>query len=325
MLKLLNDCAETRKRSLLWIHFKIIQPIFISYYLQARHYFVDKGPYSQSYGFSSRHIWMWALDHKESCAPKNWCFWTVVLEKTLESPLDYREIKPVDPKGNQPSICIGRTDVEAEAPILWSHDAKNWLTGKDPDAGKDWGQEEMGTTEDEMDGWHHWLEAHEFEQALGDDQGQGSLAYCSPRHYKELDTTEQLNNNLQGRIQRPPTASAKPLLCLAILALAILIFEFAMFLPTLKQEVDSCPPPLPHCPSQGKAIGDWFPVDWNSKVRKAGQLREETGPLPDHVFLTLEVKRPPRPHMRGRFQEDQWGVMSRDALPTGLCSITHLG
>ena len=85
------------------------------------------------------------------------------------------------------------------------------------------------------------------------------------------------------------------------------------------------PPPLPHCPSQGKAIGDWFPVDWNSKVRKAGQLREETGPLPNHVFLTLEVKRPPRPHMRGRFQEDQWGVMSRDALPTGLCSITHLG
>jgi len=149
-----------------------------------------------------------------------------------------------------------------------------------------------------------------------------AAVYGVAQSWKRL---KRLNNNLQGRIQGPPTASAKPLLCLAILALVILIFEFAMFSPTLKQEVDSCPPPLPHCPTQGKAIGDWFPVDWNSKVRKAGQLREETGPLPDHVFLTLEVKRPPRPHMRRRFQGDQWGVMSRDALPTGLCSITHLG
>ena len=109
-------------------------------------------PYSQSYVFPSSHVWMWESDHKESWAVKNWCFWTVVLEKTLESPLDFREIKPVNPKGNQSWIFIGRTDAEAEAPILWPPDARNWLTGKDPDAGKDWRQEEKGTTEDEMVG-----------------------------------------------------------------------------------------------------------------------------------------------------------------------------
>ena len=109
------------------------------------------------YGFSSSHVWMWELDYKESWAPKNWYFWTVVLEKTLENPLDCKEIKQVSPKGNQPWIFIGRTDAEAEVPILWLPDAKNWLIGKDPDAGKDWRQEEKGTTEDEMVGWHHWL------------------------------------------------------------------------------------------------------------------------------------------------------------------------
>ena len=107
---------------------------------------------------------MWELDHKEGYALKNKRFWTVVLEKTLESPLDCKEIKPVNPKGNQPWIFIGRTDVEAETPILWPPDSKNWLIGKDPDAGKDWGQEEKGMTEDEMVGWHHWLDGHEFEQ-----------------------------------------------------------------------------------------------------------------------------------------------------------------
>ena len=115
-----------------------------------RHYFAVRGPSSQGYGFSSSHVWMWELDHKESWVPKNWCFWTVVLEKTLESPLDSKEIQPVPPKGNRSWIFTGRTDAEAEAPILWPPDVKNWLTGKDPDAGKDWRREEKGMTEDEM-------------------------------------------------------------------------------------------------------------------------------------------------------------------------------
>ena len=122
-----------------------------------------KGPSSQSYGFSSSHVWMWELDYKEIWVPKNWCFWTVVLEKTLESPLDCKEIQPVHPKGNQSWIFIGRNDAEAETPKLWPPDVKNWLIWKEPDAGKDWGQEEKGTTEDEMVGWHHQLNGHEFE------------------------------------------------------------------------------------------------------------------------------------------------------------------
>ena len=116
-------------------------------------------------------------------------FWTVVLEKTLESLLDYKEIKPVNPKGNQHWIFIGRTDAEAEAPILWSPDAKKWFIGEDPDEGKDWRQEEKGMTEDEMVGWHHWLSGHVFEKTPGDGDGQGSLACCSPWGHKELDTT----------------------------------------------------------------------------------------------------------------------------------------
>ena len=123
----------------------------------------------------------------------NWCFWTVVLEKTLESPLDCKKIKPVSPQGNQSWIFIGRTDAEAETPILWPPDIKNLLIGKDPDAGKVWRQEEKGTTEDEMDGWHHRLNGHEFEQAPGAGDGQGSLACCTPWGCKESDTTEQLN------------------------------------------------------------------------------------------------------------------------------------
>ena len=111
---------------------------------------------------------------------KNWCFWTVVLEKTPECPLDSKEIKPVNPKGNQSLIFIGRTDPETEAPIFRPPDAKTWLTGKDPDAWKVWGQEEKGMTEDEMVGWHHQLDGHEFEQTLGDSEGQGSLVCCSP-------------------------------------------------------------------------------------------------------------------------------------------------
>ena len=122
---------------------------------KSRHYFANKSPSSQGYGFSSSHVRMWDMDYKESRAPKNWRFWTVVLEKTLESPLDCKEIQPVHPKANQSWIFIGRTDVEAEIPILWPPDAKSWLIGKDPDVGKDWGQEEKGTTEDEMVGWPH--------------------------------------------------------------------------------------------------------------------------------------------------------------------------
>ena len=136
---------------------------------------------------------MWELDYKESWAPKNWCFWTAVLEKTPESLLDYKEIKPVNPEGNQSWIFIGRTDGEAETPVLWPPDAKNWLIGKDPDAGKDWRQEEKGMTEDEIVGWHHWLNGREFEQALGVDNAQGSLVCCSSWGHKESDTTEWLN------------------------------------------------------------------------------------------------------------------------------------
>ena len=132
-----------------------------------------------SYGFSSNHVWMWELDHKEGLEQKNWCFQTVVLEKTLESPLDSKEIKSVNPKGNRPWIFIGRTD--AEAPILWPPDAKSWFIGKDPDTGKDWGQEKKGLTEDKMVWWHHQLNGHEYEQTMGAREGQGSLACCCPR------------------------------------------------------------------------------------------------------------------------------------------------
>ena len=126
-----------------------------------RHHFANYGPYSQSYCFSSSHVRMWELDHKEVWAPRNWCFWIVVLEKTLESRLDSKEIKPVNSKGNQPWIFIGRTDVEV--PIHWPPDAKSWLIWKDLDAGKDWRREEKGMTEDEMVGWHHQHNEHEFE------------------------------------------------------------------------------------------------------------------------------------------------------------------
>ena len=122
-----------------------------------KHYFPNKGPYNQSYGSSSSRPWMWELDYKESWVLKNWCFWTVVLEKTPERPLDCKEIQPVHPQGNQSWILIGRTDTEAETPILWPSDAKNWLIWKDPEARKDWRKEEKGTTENEMVGWYHWL------------------------------------------------------------------------------------------------------------------------------------------------------------------------
>ena len=141
---------------------------------------------------------MYGCESWTSWALKNWCFWTVVLEKTLESPLDCKETKPVHPKRNQSWIFVGRIDAETETPILWPPDAKNWLIGKDPDVGKEWRQEEKGTTEDQMVGWPHRLDGCEFEQALGVDDGQGSLLCCSPWACKELDITEQLNWTERG-------------------------------------------------------------------------------------------------------------------------------
>ena len=136
---------------------------------------------------------MWELDCEESWALKNWCFWTVVLEKTLESPLDFKEIQPVHSEGDQPWDFFGGNDAEIETPVLWPPDAKSWLIGKDPDAGRDWGQEEKGTTEDEMVGWHHWLDGHEFGWTLGVGDGQGGLACWDSWGCKESDTTERLN------------------------------------------------------------------------------------------------------------------------------------
>ena len=158
-----------------------------------RHYFANKGPSSQGYGFSGGHLWMWELDCEESWVLKNWCFWIVVLEKTLESPLDCNEIQPVHPKGDQSWVFIGRTDAKPETPIFWPPDAKGWLIGKDPDAGKDWGQEEKGTTEDEMVGWHHWLDGHGFGWTPGVGDGPGGLACCGSWGHKESDMTERLN------------------------------------------------------------------------------------------------------------------------------------
>ena len=142
-------------------------------------FFSNKGPSNQGYGFSSEHVWMWELDYKESWEPKNWCFWTVVLEKTLE-------IQPVHPKGDR----FGKTDIEAETPILWPPYVKSWLIGKDPDAGKDWKQDKKGTTEDEMVGWRHRLDGHGFGWTSGVDDGQGGLACCDSWGRKESDMTE---------------------------------------------------------------------------------------------------------------------------------------
>ena len=150
-----------------------------------RHCFANKGPSSQSYSFPSSQVWMWELDYTECWVLKNWCFWTMVLEKTLESPLGCKEIQPLLPKGNQYWIFIWRTDAEAETPIFWPPDGKSWLIGKDLDAEKDWRQEEKGMTEDEMVGWHHRLDGHEFAQTLGVCDGQRSLGYCSPWSCKE--------------------------------------------------------------------------------------------------------------------------------------------
>ena len=164
-----------------------------------------QSPSSQRYGFSSSHVQMWELDNKKGWAPNNWWFWTVVLEKPLESLLDCQEIKPVNPKGNQPWIFIGKTDAEAEAPILWPPDSKSWFTGKDPDAGKDGWQEEKGTTEDEMAGWPQWLNGHEFEQTLGDSVWQGNLGHCQSMSLQRAGhdwATEQQQQKIYLRLSR---------------------------------------------------------------------------------------------------------------------------
>ena len=179
-MKLKDSCSLEEK---LWPAYTVLKSRDIT----------DKGQYRQSYDSFSSHVWMWELDYKESWAATNWCFWTVVLEKTLKSPLDSKEIQPVHPKGNQFWMFIGRTDVESETPIFWPPDEKNWLTGKDPDARKDWRQEEKGTTEDEMIGWHHWLDGHEFEKTPGVGDGQGGLACFDWWGHKESDMTERLN------------------------------------------------------------------------------------------------------------------------------------
>ena len=161
-----------------------------------RHYFANKGLSSQGYGFSSGHVWMWELDCEESWALKNWCFWTVVLEKTLESPLDCKEIQPVHPKGDQSWVFIERTDVEAETPILWPPDVKSWLIGKNPDAGKDWGREEKGTTEDEMVGWHHLLDGQGFGWTPGvvmDREAWRDAVHGVPKSWTRLSDWTELN------------------------------------------------------------------------------------------------------------------------------------
>ena len=165
-------------------------------------YFANKVPSSQGYGFPSCHVWMWELDCEECWVPKNWRFWTVVLEKTLESPLDSKEIQPVHSEGGQPWDFFGRNDAKAETPVLWPPQVKCWLIGKDSDPGKDWGQEEKGKTKDEMAGWHHWLDGRESEWTLGVGDGQGGLACCDSWGCKESDMTEWLNWAELMRIKR---------------------------------------------------------------------------------------------------------------------------
>ena len=203
-LELQNHCRR-------WLqpwNYKMLTPLKESYdqpreHIQKqRQYFANKGPSSQGYGFSSSHVWMWELDYKESWVPKSWWFWTVVLEKTSESPLDCKEIQLVHPKGDQSWVFIGGPNVEAEAPILWPPDVESWLIWKDPDAGKDWGQVEKGTTEDEIVGWHHRHNGHRFGWTLGVGEGQGGLACCGSWGHKVSDTTEWLKWTEEGHIGR---------------------------------------------------------------------------------------------------------------------------
>ena len=235
------------------------------YIKKQRHYFANKGSSSQSYGFSSSHVLMWELDYKESWAPKNWCFWTVVLEKTLESPFGSKDIQPVHPKGKQSWIFIGRTDAEVETPVFWPCDGKNWLIWKDPDAGKDWRREEKGTIEDEMVGRHHGLNGHEIEWTLGLGDGQGSLVCCSPCSRRKSYMTEQLNWT--------EVASVVPFLCFLMfwhLEASQLRREFPtddQYLGTVKGPSTSVPPmckptnPKPVIPNY---LSHWAFILWNT-------------------------------------------------------------
>ena len=181
-----GDCSHEIKRCLLLDREAMTN---LDNILKSRYHFADKGLYSQSCGFSSCHVWTLKLDHKEGWALKNWCFWTVVLEKTLESPLDCKEIQPGNPKGNQPWAFTGRTDAEAEAAILWPSTVKSWLIRKDSDAGKDWRQKEKGVAENKIDRYHQWLNGHKSEQTLGETRGQRGLACYSICGCKESDMT----------------------------------------------------------------------------------------------------------------------------------------
>ena len=165
----------------------------IEHIKKQRHYFTNKGPSCQSYDFSSSHVWMWYLDYTESWVKNNWCFWTVALEKIFESPLDCKEIQPVDLKGNPSWIFIERTYTEAETQVLCPPDTKDQHFGKDPDVGTDWRWEKKGIAEGERVGWHHCLNGHELGQALGVGDGQESLTYCRPWGFKESDMSDRLN------------------------------------------------------------------------------------------------------------------------------------
>ena len=180
-----GDCSHKIKRRLLLGRKTMTN---LDSILQSRDITLPTQSIKSKLWFFSSHVWKWELDHK-GWVLNNWCFWNTMLEKTLEHLLDYKEIKPVNPKGQQPWIIIGRSDAGAEAPILWPPDVKNWLFGKDLDAGKDWGLEEKGVTENGMAGWHHWLNEHEFEQTLGNSEGQVSLACCSPWGCRKSDMT----------------------------------------------------------------------------------------------------------------------------------------
>ena len=195
-----GDCSHEIKRRL-FLGRKAMTNLDSIVDRKQRHCFANKSPSSQGYYFSSNHVWIWELEHKESWAQKNWCFWTVVLKKTLESPLDHKEIQTVHSKGDQSWVFIGGTDVEAETPILWPLDAESSLIWKDLDAGKDWGQEEKGRTEDEMVGWHHWHNGHVFGWILGVGDGQGGLVYCAvhgvPKSWTRLSNWTELRNGLK--------------------------------------------------------------------------------------------------------------------------------
>ena len=186
-----GDCSHETKRHLLLGRISYDQRR--QHIKKQRHYFANKGPSRQGYGFSSGHVWMWELDCEESWMPKTWCLWTVVLEKTLESPLDCKEIEPVHSKGDQSWVFFGRNDAKAETPILCPPHVKSWFIGKDSDARRDWGQEVKVMTEDEMAGWYHRLNGREFEWTPGVGDGQGGLACCDSWGWKESDTTERLN------------------------------------------------------------------------------------------------------------------------------------